>query len=118
MTKPSVININPKLSNTIRQQTPFTFGQNGFGADIASIRAPARRDRLLRPVFAELATEYKLLGPLECERFALYRLFTNEKKINNFICFKVKLRANKGAYFVQRWQIVYREFKDNKINME
>lgn len=28
-------NINPKLSSSIRQQTPFTFGQNGFGADIA-----------------------------------------------------------------------------------
>lgn len=58
----------------MRQQTPFTFGQNGFGADIASMRAPARRDRLLRPVFAELATEYRLRGPRECDRCALYRL--------------------------------------------
>lgn len=52
----------------MRQQTPFTFGQKGFGADIASIRAPARRDRLLRPVFVELATEYKLRGPFVCDR--------------------------------------------------
>lgn len=52
----------------MRQQTPLTFGQNGFGADIASIRAPAFRERLLRPVFAELAAEYRLCGPLECGR--------------------------------------------------
>lgn len=52
----------------MRQQTPFTFGQNGFGADIASTRAPARRDRLLRPVLFELATEYKLRGPCAFER--------------------------------------------------
>lgn len=71
ITNPSVTKINPKLSNNIRQQTPLTFGQNGFGADIASIRAPARRDRLLRPVFAELATEYKLRGPRECDRCVL-----------------------------------------------
>lgn len=74
MTNPSVTRIKPKLSKSMRQQTPFTFGQNGFGADIASMRAPARRDRLLRPVFAELATEYRLRGPRECDRCALYRL--------------------------------------------
>lgn len=68
ITNPRVTSIKPKLSSNIRQQTPFTFGQNGFGADIASIRAPARRDRLLRPVFAELATEYKLRGPFAFER--------------------------------------------------
>lgn len=73
ITNPSVTNIKPKLSSNIRQQTPFTFGQNGFGADIASILAPARRDRLLRPVFAELATEYKLRGPGACDR-CVYRL--------------------------------------------
>lgn len=65
ITKPSVTNIKPKLSSNIRQQTPLTFGQNGFGAAMASIRAPARRERLLRPVLAELATEYILCGPLE-----------------------------------------------------
>lgn len=79
MTNPSVTRIKPKLSKIIRQQTPFAFGQNGFGADIASMRAPARRERLLRPVFAELATEYKLRGPLECDRCALYRLQWNAK---------------------------------------
>lgn len=63
ITKPSVTKIKPKFSNNMRQQTPFTFGQKGFGADIASIRAPARRERLLRPVFVELATEYRLRGP-------------------------------------------------------
>lgn len=57
ITKPSVTKIKPKLSSNMRQQTPFTFGQNGFGADMASMRAPVRRERLLRPVLAELATE-------------------------------------------------------------
>lgn len=65
---PSVTKIKPKLSNSIKQQTPFTFGQNGLGADIASMRAPARRERLLRPVFVELATEYRLRGPCACDR--------------------------------------------------
>lgn len=68
ITKPSVTRIKPKFSSNMRQQTPFTFGQNGFGADIASTRAPARRDRLLRPVLFELATEYKLRGPCAFER--------------------------------------------------
>lgn len=57
ITKPRVTKIKPKLSSNMRQQTPFTLGQKGFGADIASMRAPARRERLLRPVLAELATE-------------------------------------------------------------
>lgn len=57
MTKPSVTRMSPRFSRSIRQQTPLTFGQNGFGADISSTWAPARRERLLRPVFAELATE-------------------------------------------------------------
>lgn len=60
ITKPSVTKINPKFSKSIRQQTPFIFGQKGFGADINSILAP--RLLLLFPVLAELATEYKLLG--------------------------------------------------------
>lgn len=68
ITKPNVTKINPKLSNNIRQHTPLTFGQNGFGADINSTWAPARRERLLRPVFAELATEYKLRGPRDTGR--------------------------------------------------
>lgn len=68
ITNPNVTSISPKLSSNIRQQTPFTLGQNGFGADINSTWAPARRDRLLRPVFAELATEYKLLGPRDIGR--------------------------------------------------
>lgn len=37
ITKPNVTNIRPKFSSNIRQHTPFTFGQNGFGADISSI---------------------------------------------------------------------------------
>lgn len=58
ITKPSVTRIKPKLSRSIRQQTPFTFGQKGFGADIASTLAPRNLcDRLLRPVFADDATE-------------------------------------------------------------
>jgi len=61
ITKPSVIKIRPKLINNIKQQTPLTFGQNGFGAAIASTVAPLRL--LLRPVFAVLATEYILRGP-------------------------------------------------------
>lgn len=73
MTNPSVTSIKPKFNSNIRQQTPFTFGQKGFGADIASMRAPARRERLLRPVFAELATEYKLRGACAWER-CVYRL--------------------------------------------
>jgi hypothetical protein len=40
ITKPNVIKIKPKLSRSIRQQTPRTLGQNGFGADIASTLAP------------------------------------------------------------------------------
>lgn len=63
ITKPNVTRIRPRFSSTIRQQTPLTFGQNGFGADISSTLAPARRELRLRPVFAELATEYKLRGP-------------------------------------------------------
>lgn len=63
ITKPKVTRISPKLSNTIRQQTPLMFGQNGFGADISSTLAPARREFRLRPVFAELAIEYRLRGP-------------------------------------------------------
>lgn len=66
ITKPSVTNISPRFSRSIKQQTPLTFGQNGLGADINSTWAPARRDeRLLLPVLAELATEYKLRGPRE-----------------------------------------------------
>lgn len=67
ITKPSVTSISPRFSSSIKQHTPFTFGQNGFGADINSTCAPARRERLLRPVLAELATEYKLRGPRECD---------------------------------------------------
>lgn len=62
MTKPNVTNISPRFSSNIRQQTPLTFGQNGFGADISSILAP--RFVLPLPVFAVLATEYRLLAPL------------------------------------------------------
>lgn len=87
ITNPSVTRINPRLSNNIKQQTPFTFGQNGFGADIASIRAPARRDRFDRPVLAELATEYILLGPRECGLCALYRLWNATKWLSDFRLF-------------------------------
>lgn len=66
--------IKPKFNNSIKQQTPLTFGQNGFGADISSTLAPARRELLLRPVLAELATEYMLRGPREYDLCALYRL--------------------------------------------
>lgn len=67
ITKPRVTNISPRFNSSIKQHTPFTFGQNGLGADINSTWAPARRDRLLLPVLAELATEYKLRGPRECD---------------------------------------------------
>lgn len=103
MTNPSVTRIKPKLSRSIRQHTPFTFGQNGFGADIASMRAPARRERLLRPVFAELATEYKLRGPLECDRCALYRLL--RKLIIEFRC-QMKLHQLFIYSPVFRWCLV------------
>lgn len=43
MTNPNVIKINPKFNNSIKQQTPFVFGQKGFGADIVSMVIPGRR---------------------------------------------------------------------------
>lgn len=58
ITNPNVTRISPKFIKSIRQQTPLGFGQNGFGADIASILAPRNLcERPLLPVFAELATE-------------------------------------------------------------
>lgn len=48
----------PKFKSSIKQQTPLTFGQKGFGADIVSILAPRFVVlRALRPVLAVLATE-------------------------------------------------------------
>lgn len=55
ITNPSVTNINPRFNSNIRQHTPFTFGQNGFGAVIASSLAPARLELLLRPDLIEFA---------------------------------------------------------------
>lgn len=40
MTKPKVTKISPKFRSNIRQQMPFVFGQNGFGADIVSMVMP------------------------------------------------------------------------------
>ena len=42
ITNPSVTKINPRFSNSIKQQMPFVFGQNGFGADIVSMVIPGR----------------------------------------------------------------------------
>lgn len=64
ITNPNVTRISPKLIKSIKQQTPFGFGQKGFGADIASILAPRNLcERPLLPVLAVLATEYTLRGP-------------------------------------------------------
>ena len=41
MMNPIQIRMRDKLVRTIRQQTPFVFGQNGFGADMVSTARPA-----------------------------------------------------------------------------
>lgn len=37
---PNVTRINPKLISNNKQQTPFVFGQHGFGAAIVSTKTP------------------------------------------------------------------------------
>lgn len=46
MTNPSVTKIIARFSRSIRQHIPLMFGQNGFGAAIASIVIPAFLDPL------------------------------------------------------------------------
>lgn len=55
MMNPMATKISAKLTRSIRQHTPFVFGQNGLGADIVSITTPA---------LVELLFPFKPLFPL------------------------------------------------------
>lgn len=54
ITKPRVTKIIPRFKSNIKQHIPLIFGQNGFGAAIASMVIPAFLDPL---DFVVLATE-------------------------------------------------------------
>lgn len=52
ITKPKVMRIMPKFNSNIKQHIPRMFGQNGFGAAIASMVMPPFLDALLFDVLA------------------------------------------------------------------
>lgn len=52
ITKPNVTNMIPKFNSNIRQHIPFTFGQKGLGAAIASTVTPPFREFRVLTVLA------------------------------------------------------------------